>query len=207
MSKLSKKNGKLNLKPWTLKELIGKFKRLKFKSLSSCDIKGKYILYIVYIGCSFAPIYSIGAKVHPRLWLRVDQWDRGVICLGMHRIELKKRPLRQNYTTMTNTAAHINPLIPTWNLTPTANFLTLNHQTSVLFLDVLTWTKHSTTQPWILPTPSASTVTLVRCPRSMEDVAHPLILLHWRDLRGRSLSVLISTHSQEGQTTSPGFFN
>ena len=45
MSTLSRKdfkNCKLNLKPQTLRESIRKFKKLKFESSSSCDIKGKY---------------------------------------------------------------------------------------------------------------------------------------------------------------------
>ena len=45
MSTLSRKdfkNGKLNLKPRTLREPIRKFKKLKFESPSSCDIKGEY---------------------------------------------------------------------------------------------------------------------------------------------------------------------
>ena len=73
MSMLSRKdfkNGKLNLKPRTLREPIRKFKKLKFESPS--------------------------AKLHPGLWLRVDQWDRAVPCLGMvylHGIGLKKRTL------------------------------------------------------------------------------------------------------------------
>ena len=36
------KNGRLNLKPWILREPIHKFKRFNFKSPSSCDIKDEY---------------------------------------------------------------------------------------------------------------------------------------------------------------------
>ena len=49
MSMLSK--GKLNLKPPTLREPIRKFKMLKFKGPSLCDIKGEYChneLYYVF---------------------------------------------------------------------------------------------------------------------------------------------------------------
>ena len=182
MSKLSKM-----LKPWTLRELNRKFKKLKIRSPSSCDIKGKYIL-----GQSCTQGYGFGLVSGTGLWYA---W--GCIGLGWRNVHCRctrcwkypglsygmfgggtmwERPKKG----VKLDDSGLRSLLLEWGFMlelVVGNGLTWA-VVLVIVIDVLgAWR--------MLPVPWFS------CDCLFE-----------RDLQGRSLSVLISTHSRKGQIAS-----